>query len=80
MAGHRADSTYGWLETFKVGEVVWVETTLETYANDQRHYNPPLTRRRGALKDMVFNTRLFTAVSNSKAEPPTYLIRVERTK
>lgn len=71
----------GWpakLAELEVGEHYYIDTTLEGYPAKMRQLNVAHTRRPAILKDRVFATNLFTAVSNSKAGDVRYLICIER--
>lgn len=74
----REGSTNDWLATFEIGEVRWLETTLETYARDQRALNVPHSRRPNETQTWCIETMLYTAVSSSKAGDIHYLLKVRR--
>lgn len=69
-----------WLSTFYVGEVRYIETTLDKYPSDMRTINTPKCRRPDIMQGMSFITTLFTAVSASKAGDVRYIIAVERVE
>lgn len=71
-------SITSWLSTFEIGERRYTETTLESYAKDQRQRNPPKSRLPDSMQGYEFQTSLFTAVSASKAGDVRYLICTER--
>ena len=74
----RGTTTSQWLTTMAVGERRYVETTLDDYAVLERRVNMPHSRRPEVLKDWVFSTQLFTAVSTKKAGDIRYLVCIER--
>lgn len=67
------------LSKLKVGERLYIETTLEKYGDTQRQRIVPRSRRPDAIKDWEFVSQLFTAVSNSKAGDIRYVVCIERT-
>lgn len=68
------------LATMGVGDVHWIETSLERWNHDMRVISVPRTRRLGVAPGAEFTTRLYTAVGASSAGDIHYLIRLERTK
>jgi hypothetical protein len=66
------------LQALTVGEKLYVETTLKTYARDMRGYTPAQNRRPEWLVGREFTMSLFTAVSASNAGAIRYLICIER--
>lgn len=67
------------LSKLDVGEVRWIETTLEHYAHRQRELNAARSRRPEFMREWVLTTHLYTAVSASRAGDIRFLIRLERT-
>lgn len=61
-----------------VGDAVYVETTSERYAQVQREWNLPKSRRVEATKDFVLECSLMQAIYVGKLADPVVLVRVER--
>jgi hypothetical protein len=75
----RKGSRVDHLQQMQVGDVRWIETTLETHVQDMKNTIVPRTRRPEALKDREFKTRFYTAVGTAAGDV-RYLIRLERTQ
>lgn len=63
-----------------IGQCEYVETTLDGYSATMRNLNPSKVRRPLWMKDWVFKTNLFTAVSSQTTGDVRYLVCVERVK
>lgn len=61
-----------------VGDALWIETSADRYAQVQREYNLPKSRRIPATKDFVIECSVWQAVSASKLCDTRILVRVER--
>lgn len=68
------------ISLMEVGDVKWIETTADKYAQVQREWNLPKSRRAAATKDFVIGCSVWTAVSTTTGVTPAILVRVERLK
>lgn len=66
------------LNSMKVGQVYWHETTRERAFNECSIINTPPSRRPESMQGMVFTTAIFTAVPCGLGNEVTYLIKLER--
>ena len=64
----------------KVGTVLWIETTTARYAQVQREWNLPKSRRIEALKNARITCSVWTALSPVVGQAPKILVRVERVE
>jgi hypothetical protein len=69
--------TLGVLSTLQVGESTWIETTLKSYESLRKRTSTP-ARFPKEIKHMRFSSRLYTAVSCTKAGDVRYLARFKR--
>lgn len=76
--GPNAGSLMARLELLAVGEVAWVETTVEACASRMRQATTA-SRFPIGMTERRFATQAFTAVSNSRMGDVHLLLRIERT-
>jgi hypothetical protein len=68
------------ISQMSIGDVRWIETTLDKYGHVQREWNLAKTRRADALKDFVMCCSVWKANSMKIADDTVILVRIERVK
>lgn len=68
------------LGRLEVGQGFYQECRLDNCAATQRALNPPKSRRPAEIRDRVFTTTIFTAVSAAKVGDVRLLVNVRRVR
>lgn len=74
-----AGSVQHQISQMAVGEVKWIETTSDSYAQTEREWLLPQARRVEALRNVKLSVSVYTAIGHKTVgAAPVMLIRVQR--
>lgn len=71
-------SIHSQVASMQVGDVKWVETTVENYQSVQRKWGLPKSRRPPELAGYVMQCNVYRAIPCAISDDVAYLVRVER--